>query len=67
MSSQMSSVVDNMMGTINGGMVTGQAPVAIASPAVNITMDKAFTANLDNSMPFSLHLTYLFHDITVFL
>ncbi|XP_041474499.1 uncharacterized protein LOC121423243 isoform X2 [Lytechinus variegatus] len=48
MSSQMTGVVDNMMGTINGGMVTGQAPVAIASPAVNITMDKAFTANMDN-------------------
>ncbi|XP_072168341.1 uncharacterized protein [Diadema setosum] len=48
MSANMDSLVGNMMTTINGGMVTGQAPVAIATPSVNISMDKAFTANMDN-------------------
>ncbi|XP_038066995.1 uncharacterized protein LOC119737008 isoform X2 [Patiria miniata] len=48
LSDNTNSMIGNLMDTVNGGMVTGQAPITMPSAGLNLTVDKSFTSGLDN-------------------
>ena len=49
MSDSTQNLVGDLMVTVNANMVTGQAPISIPSPAMNLSIDKAFTGTLSGS------------------
>ena len=49
MSDNTQNLVTGLMGTVNSNMVTGQAAVNLVSPAMGLTVDKAFTAAMSGS------------------